>query len=89
MKQNTPHTAPHTVREMTDADCLLYNIERADFGEDVLWLAVWTDRSGWYTYTPLNRHERDAFPFSATVINESECFESAEEAQAWLYSHLN
>ena len=86
METNTPHT----VREMTDSDCCDHGIDRADFADEiVLWLAVWSDRSGWYTETLPNRHERDAFPFDATVFNESECFENAEEAQAWLHSRLN
>ena len=88
-QNNASNYTAAVVREMTDADCKEYGIERDDFAaSDILWLAVWPDRSGYYTED--NRAECDTFyRFCVTVCNESECFENAEDAQEWLHSRLN
>lgn len=79
--------APTTVREMTDKDCEDYAVDRADYPNDRLWLAIWPDRSGYYT------EGKDSPPdearYCATVLNESEIFAISEEAQAWLWARLD
>lgn len=81
---NTP--APITLRLMTDADCKNYGICRADYPSDRLWLAVWSDRSCYYTEGTDNPDP--SARFCASVFNQSEIFATHEDAQAWCYARV-
>lgn len=75
--------APPMVRELVSAEELASHgltVEDADGGR--VWLAVWADRCGWYA------EDLDhSLPqrFDAVAFNESACFATHAEAQAWLY----
>ncbi len=78
--------APITVREMTDDDCKNYGVDRADYPNDKLWLAIWKDRSGYYTEGKDNPPAEAKF--CATVFNDSEIFAAHEAAQQWLFERV-
>lgn len=78
--------APTAVRQMTDEDCEQYAVDRADYPNDRLWLAVWADRSGYY-FEGINPDAPEC-RFCASIFNESEIFETAEACHAWMWSRL-
>ncbi len=77
---------PHTRLQMNAGMCADHGIELSDYPNDILWLAIWNDRTGWYTEGKMPDSPDCAF--CAEVTNESDCFSSRSLCEQWLWDKM-